>query len=742
MAQSASGVKPTKSARNILSEEPVLKSWLWKRIPRVSDSDKKSLRRMAMTRLVKKQTFQKRWFEFRPADNVICYHKEQPLSEEELVHVQGRIEIGSIVDILTVSPDNVKQSIHEREETPTPHVFDIYCVGRVYTMCAPTEEMKTEWVETLTAALTEERRKKKRLNDLQQKAGIDQSGETSEKVKALAMNQNGSIENQSKAVNRYRDEESREMLWTGNLPKSTLSLYSERPLESQAFFRKLVDCCSQDVNDPISYVRAKFESCRYKWCREGDKITSTFNYECPVDYVYFIIEGEIVRQKDIVGEELPLSTLDTGDWIGPSEIHACDKWITDYVVESKCVLLCMPAEEFRALIVDPAVETKLKETLDKEVRELIQQVLTAMPLFEDVETWALEESAKLFELQYYEPNETLVTENGVSEEFFIMIAGAGNITKMQADGTDNILFTARAGDYFGELGLLKNQPRQATVKSHAGTVVIMANKQGFNRLLDMGGERVQERIQEQVGQQMHRFISKIDLFANIEEVYSDIARVMTFRQFPPFKELCKQGTIPDGFYAVVSGVLELTLEYVGGEHTDDTEGPLLPGQEPERIDLSEKGGGPLVVGAINEQETFGEVSILYRNVVATETVRTRTHTVMLFIARNDFQELLTLCPELKTRLELRYKMGKEAEMKQQKTIEAIMRHYARLSRGLARNTTVGMRALSISSLAASGTPPTPATPRRSSLGDEVVTEAEAAFDVAGLQELSTRASVA
>ena len=119
---------------------------------------------------------------------------------------------------------------------------------------------------------------------------------------------------------------------------------------------------------------------------------------------------------------------------------------------------------------------------------------------------------------------------------------------------------------------------------------------------------------------MHRFISKIDLFANIEEVYSDIARVMTFRQFPPFEELCKQGTTPDGFYAVVSGSLELTLEYVGGEHQNgkscddwlqvhpashtlshlptstyrsDTEGPMLPGAEPEKIELSEEGGGPV-----------------------------------------------------------------------------------------------------------------------------------------------------
>ena len=229
-----------------------------------------------------------------------------------------------------------------------------------------------------------------------------------------------------------------------------------------------------------------------------------------------------------------------------------------------------------------------------------------MPLFEDVDTWALEETAKLFELQYFQPNEALVQEGGMPSEFFIMIAGAGNIVKTMPDGNISILFTgacvracelgrrllvsdvershrsvsrspflttttarralawppprgmkggggrgtrtdrrtcgdffrpsppspihphsllspARAGDYFGELGLMKNQPRQASVRSLAGTAVIVADKKGFDRMLDMGGEKVQERIQEQVGQQMHRFISRIDLFHNIEEMYRWVA---------------------------------------------------------------------------------------------------------------------------------------------------------------------------------------------------------------------------
>ena len=171
----------------------------------------------------------------------------------------------------------------------------------------------------------------------------------------------------------------------------------------------------------------------------------------------------------------------------------------------------------------------------------------------------------------------------------------------------------------------------------------------------------------------------------------------------------------------------------------------MPGSEPERIQLCEKGGGPLRVGTICEQETFGEVSILYRNVVATETVRTRTHTVMLFVARNEFQNLLTLCPELKTRLELRYKMGKEAVMKQQKTIEAIMRHYARIA-GLRRNTNLGVSTMDLlgrespNSLAASEAAVPALVQRRSSLGDQEVVKAHESE--LATEMLNTRSSVA
>lgn len=129
----------------------------------------------------------------------------------------------------------------------------------------------------------------------------------------------------------------------------------------------------------------------------------------------------------------------------------------------------MPAKQFKTIVDDPAC-AKLIPKLQGEIHEMIQQVLRAMPLFEDVEAETLQECSKLFAVRYFAPHATIVEENGVSDEFFVLLAGAGNITKKCPDGSEALLFTARPGDYFGELGLLKDQPRQATVRSLSGKV--------------------------------------------------------------------------------------------------------------------------------------------------------------------------------------------------------------------------------------------------------------------------------
>ena len=153
----------TSSRRTIVPVTgPVLKEWLWKRIPRTTDTDKKSLRRL-MKRMTSTAVFQKRWFEFDPNANTISYYREQPLGDADNVEPVGTILVKTIEKVVSGSDPKGE------EATPSEHIFHIHCVGRVYTLCAPNENILTSWIKGVTAASDEEKRKKRRKRELQEK---------------------------------------------------------------------------------------------------------------------------------------------------------------------------------------------------------------------------------------------------------------------------------------------------------------------------------------------------------------------------------------------------------------------------------------------------------------------------------------------------------------------------------------------------------------------------------------------
>ena len=176
-----------------------------------------------MKRMTSKAVFQKRWFEFDPNTNMISYYREQPLGDADNVQPVGTILVKTIEKV--VSGSDPKQE----EATPSEHIIHIHCVGRVYTLCAPNEHILTSWIKGVTAASDEEKRKKRRKRELQEKvlfsrarpslrkwrlrchshAPPTQAGVTVEedrdasRIVHLISHQNGSVQNQSKAVDKY-----------------------------------------------------------------------------------------------------------------------------------------------------------------------------------------------------------------------------------------------------------------------------------------------------------------------------------------------------------------------------------------------------------------------------------------------------------------------------------------------------------------------------------------------------------
>ncbi|CAG8436381.1 5954_t:CDS:2, partial [Scutellospora calospora] len=84
----------------------------------------------------------------------------------------------------------------------------------------------------------------------------------------------------------------------------------------------------------------------------------------------------------------------------------------------------------------------------------------------------------------YESDDTIINQGEPGEYFYIIEQGYVSVCKVEEDGVEQQLPSLGPGDYFGELALLNDQPRKATVVARGGPVRVAALKRdAFVRLL-------------------------------------------------------------------------------------------------------------------------------------------------------------------------------------------------------------------------------------------------------------------
>ncbi len=71
--------------------------------------------------------------------------------------------------------------------------------------------------------------------------------------------------------------------------------------------------------------------------------------------------------------------------------------------------------------------------------------------------------------------EVIIRQDDQPERFYIMVRGEAEVSHKTASGSLRVVDIRRPGESFGEIGILKNRPRTATVTaSSAGPVEVLA----------------------------------------------------------------------------------------------------------------------------------------------------------------------------------------------------------------------------------------------------------------------------
>jgi cAMP-dependent protein kinase regulator len=113
-------------------------------------------------------------------------------------------------------------------------------------------------------------------------------------------------------------------------------------------------------------------------------------------------------------------------------------------------------------------------------RRLYESFLEEVPLLSSLTKYERSKIADALETQKFPAGTTIIKEGDAGEAFYLLESGEAEAYK---NGTENSVKHYTKGDYFGELALLNDAPRAASVISKTEVKVATLGKDGFQRLL-------------------------------------------------------------------------------------------------------------------------------------------------------------------------------------------------------------------------------------------------------------------
>ena len=89
--------------------------------------------------------------------------------------------------------------------------------------------------------------------------------------------------------------------------------------------------------------------------------------------------------------------------------------------------------------------------------------LRRVPLFEGLDPEDLQRISSTAIEHVYPAGEPLVREGDVGDTLIVIVEGSVRVVKAEPDGSERLIRTYTAGDHIGELAVLREAPRAATV---------------------------------------------------------------------------------------------------------------------------------------------------------------------------------------------------------------------------------------------------------------------------------------
>ena len=129
-------------------------------------------------------------------------------------------------------------------------------------------------------------------------------------------------------------------------------------------------------------------------------------------------------------------------------------------------------------------------------RDAKGKLLAGIPLFAGLSKKELAQVASIAQELDFAAGKQLIREGGPSREFFILLEGSAEVTR-----GGKKLATRKAGEFFGEIALVVDRPRVATVTTLEPVVALVVTETNFRRLVKQSPE-IALKVMQAVGERL------------------------------------------------------------------------------------------------------------------------------------------------------------------------------------------------------------------------------------------------
>jgi len=205
-------------------------------------------------------------------------------------------------------------------------------------------------------------------------------------------------------------------------------------------------------------------------CQAGERIIQ----EGDDGEVMFVVEQGIFDcAKLINGQEMVVKECRTGDAFGElALLYSCPR-MASVVAREESLLWQLDRESFNHIVRDFAMKT----------REAYKEFIRSVPLLTYLGEFDSIQLADVLRQEDVAAGATVIQQGEEGSRFYLVEYGELIATKWAADGTQQQVLAYKRGDYFGELALINNECRAATVIATTDARLLWVDRKVFQRLL-------------------------------------------------------------------------------------------------------------------------------------------------------------------------------------------------------------------------------------------------------------------